>query len=57
MTIDADLQEDPGALFDLLAKLDEGYGMVSAWRKTRNDPLSKTLSSKVFNGWCPPSPG
>jgi glycosyltransferase involved in cell wall biosynthesis len=50
VTIDADLQEDPEALFDLLAKLDEGYGMVSAWRETRNDPLSKTLPSKVFNG-------
>ncbi len=50
VTIDADLQEDPEAVFDLLAKLDAGYDMVSGWRETRNDPLSKTLPSKVFNG-------
>lgn len=49
VTIDADMQEDPGDLFLLLERLDAGYDLVSAWRHERNDPLSKTLPSRVFN--------
>jgi glycosyltransferase involved in cell wall biosynthesis len=49
VTIDADMQEDPGEMFRLLEPLDSGYDVVSAWRKTRNDPLLKTLLSQVFN--------
>lgn len=49
VTIDADMQEDPGQMFDLLAQLDAGADMVCAWRKIRNDPVSKTWPSKVFN--------
>lgn len=49
VTIDADMQEDPGDMFQLLTRLDEGDDMVSAWRKQRNDPLSKTLPSRFFN--------
>jgi len=50
VTIDADMQEDPADVFRLLERLDAGYDMVSAWRARRNDPLSKTLPSRVFNG-------
>lgn len=49
VTIDADMQEDPADLFRLLEQIDAGYDMVSAWRFERNDPLSKTLPSRVFN--------
>jgi len=49
VTIDADMQEDPGDMFALLAQLDAGYDLVSAWRQQRNDPASKTLPSLVFN--------
>lgn len=49
VTIDADMQEDPGELFRLMEPLDRGYDLVSAWRQVRNDPLSKTLPSRVFN--------
>ena len=49
VTIDADMQEDPGDMFKLLAQIDAGYDLVSAWRKQRNDPVSKTLPSRVFN--------
>jgi glycosyltransferase involved in cell wall biosynthesis len=49
VTIDADMQEDPGDMFRLLEQLDAGYDLVSAWRLKRNDPLSKTLPSRVFN--------
>jgi len=49
VTIDADLQDDPGELPKLLAKLDEGYDLVSAWRANRQDPISKRWPSKFAN--------
>lgn len=48
-TMDADLQDDPAELPSLLAKLDEGYDLVSGWKRNRKDPLSKKLFSKLFN--------
>jgi len=48
-TIDADLQDDPAEIPAFLTKLDEGYDLVSGWKKVRNDPLGKTLPSKIFN--------
>jgi glycosyltransferase involved in cell wall biosynthesis len=50
VTIDADMQEDPGDMFRLLDTIDTGYDLVSAWRQQRHDPLSKTLPSRLFNG-------
>ncbi len=50
VTMDADLQDDPDEIPNLIAKLEEGYDLVSGWKKKRHDPLSKTLPSKVFNG-------
>jgi glycosyltransferase involved in cell wall biosynthesis len=49
ITMDADLQDDSNEIPRFLAKLDEGYDLVSGWKKKRNDPLDKTLPSKVFN--------
>jgi len=49
ITMDADLQDDPEAIIGLLAKINEGYDLVSGWKKKRHDPLSKTLPSKLFN--------
>ncbi|HWQ15528.1 MAG TPA: glycosyltransferase family 2 protein, partial [Roseiflexaceae bacterium] len=49
VTIDADMQEDPGDMFALLALIDTGHDLVSAWRRQRNDPYSKTLPSRLFN--------
>jgi dolichol-phosphate mannosyltransferase len=48
-TMDADLQDDPAELPRLLEKLDEGFDVVSGWKKARHDPLSKRLPSKLFN--------
>jgi glycosyltransferase involved in cell wall biosynthesis len=48
-TMDADLQDDPGEIGRFIDKLDEGYDMVSGWKKVRHDPIDKTLPSKVFN--------
>jgi glycosyltransferase involved in cell wall biosynthesis len=50
VTIDADLQDDPAEIPNLLAKLDEGYDLVSGWKCTRRDPLARRLFSKVYNG-------
>jgi len=49
VTMDADLQDDPEEVPKLIAKLEEGYDLVSGWKKKRRDPLSKRLASKVYN--------
>lgn len=49
VTMDADLQDDPNELPKLLAKLDEGYDLVGAWRAERNDPISKRWPSRFAN--------
>ena len=49
MTMDADLQDDPDEIPNFLKKLEEGYDLVSGWKKNRLDPLGKTLPSKLFN--------
>ena len=50
VTMDGDGQDDPTEIPRLLAKLDEGYDLVSGWKTKRRDPLSRRLPSKVFNG-------
>jgi glycosyltransferase involved in cell wall biosynthesis len=48
--LDADLQNDPADIPMLLAKLDEGYDIVSGWRKDRKDNgLTRTLPSNAAN--------
>ena len=49
ITMDADLQDDPAEIPNLIDKLNDGWDLVSGWKKVRNDPLSKTLPSKIFN--------
>ncbi len=49
VTIDADLQDDPAEIPQLLAKLDEGFDLVSGWKSRRNDPWSRRFLSKIFN--------
>jgi glycosyltransferase involved in cell wall biosynthesis len=49
ITMDADLQDDPAEIPALKRKLDEGFDLVSGWKKVRHDPLSKTIPSKFFN--------
>jgi glycosyltransferase involved in cell wall biosynthesis len=50
VTIDADLQDDPAEIPRLLAKLDEGFDLVSGWKTQRHDPLSRRIPSRIFNG-------
>ena len=49
LTMDADLQDDPKEIDNLFKKIQDGYDLVSGWKKTRKDPLSKTIPSKFFN--------
>ena len=49
VTIDGDLQDDPAEIPRLLAKLDEGFDLVSGWKTRRRDPLSRRLPSRIFN--------
>ncbi len=50
VTLDGDLQNDPADIPLLLAKLDEGYDLVSGWRKKRQDAaLTRLLPSKIAN--------
>ncbi|MEX1178961.1 MAG: glycosyltransferase family 2 protein [Nitriliruptor sp.] len=49
VTMDADLQDDPAELPEMLAKLDGGADLVAGHKLERRDPLGKRLPSKLFN--------
>ena len=54
ITMDADLQDDPEEIPNLIKKLNEGFDLVSGWKKKRHDPFIKRNTSKIFNkvtGW------
>jgi len=49
--MDADLQNDPADIARLLDKLDEGYDVVSGWRKNRKDPLITRKIPSMMANW------
>ena len=50
ITMDADLQDSPDEIPELYRLIvEEGYDLVSGWKKKRYDPISKTIPSKFFN--------
>jgi glycosyltransferase involved in cell wall biosynthesis len=49
ITLDADLQDVPEEIPKLLARLEEGYDLVSGWRHQRQDPWPKRFASKIYN--------
>lgn len=50
VTMDADLQDSPDEIPGLYHKImDEGFDLVSGWKKKRYDPISKTIPTKLFN--------
>lgn len=50
ITMDADLQDSPDEIPELYRMIqEEGYDLVSGWKRKRYDPLSKTLPTKLFN--------
>lgn len=49
ITMDGDLQDDPEEIPQFVALIAAGNDLVSGWKRKRNDPLSKTLPSRLFN--------
>ena len=49
VTIDGDLQDDPAEIPRLLAKLDEGFDLVTGWKARRKDPWRRRFVSRIFN--------
>ena len=50
ITMDADLQDDPNEIIPLYKMIkNEGYDLVSGWKKKRLDPISKTMPTKLYN--------
>ena len=49
ITMDADLQDDPAEIKNLVEMLNKGWDLVSGWKKNRLDPLNKRIPSKLFN--------
>lgn len=49
ITMDGDLQDDPEEIPQFLAKIEEGFDLVSGWKYPRFDPFTKTIPSKFFN--------
>ena len=47
--MDGDLQNDPHDIPRLLQRMDEGYDVVSGWRKNRQDDAARVLPSKIAN--------
>ncbi len=51
ITMDADLQDSPDEIPELYKMIrDDGFDLVSGWKKKRYDPLTKTIPTKLFNG-------
>ncbi|MEM9997370.1 MAG: glycosyltransferase family 2 protein [Bacteroidota bacterium] len=48
-TLDADLQDDPAELPEMIGRLEAGADLVSGWKKRRHDPITKTIPSRFFN--------
>lgn len=49
VTMDADLQDDPAEIPNLVGRLQKGFDLVSGWKKERKDPPSKRIPSRFFN--------
>ncbi len=49
VTMDGDLQNDPSDIPLLLKKIDEGFDIVSGWRKNRKDHFSRVIPSRIAN--------
>lgn len=49
ITMDGDLQDDPKEIPGMIALLNDGWDIVSGWKKKRHDPITKRWPSKLFN--------
>ncbi|OGM79274.1 hypothetical protein A2382_00625 [Candidatus Woesebacteria bacterium RIFOXYB1_FULL_38_16] len=55
ITLDGDLQDDPKEIDRFIAKLNEGYDLVSGWKKKRNDPIHTVFMSRILNNFFIPN--
>ena len=53
-TMDADLQDNPKEIPNFLKKLDQGFDLVSGWKKARHDPSVKVIPSRILNNFLTP---
>jgi glycosyltransferase involved in cell wall biosynthesis len=49
ITLDADLQDNPQEIPNLIKEIKKGFDVISGWKKKRRDPITKTIPSKLFN--------
>ncbi|MEX0647953.1 MAG: glycosyltransferase family 2 protein [Balneolaceae bacterium] len=49
ITMDADLQDDPFEIPAMVEMLENGEELISGWKRTRHDPITKTVPSRFFN--------
>lgn len=49
ISLDADLQDDPKEIYKFLNLLNKGNDLVVGWKKKRRDPITKVISSRLFN--------
>jgi glycosyltransferase involved in cell wall biosynthesis len=49
VTMDADLQDDPAEIPNLVAKIDDGFDVVSGWKCDRHDPFVRRFVSRIYN--------
>jgi glycosyltransferase involved in cell wall biosynthesis len=49
VTMDADLQDDPAEIPNLLARIDDGFDVVSGWKCDRHDPFVRRFVSRIYN--------
>ena len=49
ISMDADLQDDPAEISNLVNKINKGWDVVSGWKVDRQDPITKRWPSKLFN--------
>ncbi len=51
ITMDADLQDDPKEIPRFLAKMNDGFDVVSGWKQVRHDPWHKTIPAPSSTDW------
>ncbi len=54
-TMDGDLQDNPKEIPNFLKKIDEGFDLVSGWKKERHDPITKVIPSRILNNFLVPT--
>ncbi|MBK7259380.1 MAG: glycosyltransferase [Ignavibacteriae bacterium] len=49
ITMDADPQDDPAEIPSMKRRIEDGFDLISGWKKVRHDPITKTILPQFFN--------